>query len=127
MKKRRVEEDDMEVEVTPKKRSKKEKQPKPAKGFFANECYEPYTGKIYSIMYFVQSCACLLCFLFLFGGGKSARLAKAYMEETGDTDGIGFLAAGKAIRGVAVGLFFLGLLFVLFYIAIVVGAASLML
>ena len=46
----------------------------------------------------------------IFFGGSYARKAKAYIEETGDTEGIGFLAAGKAIRSVATTLFFIGVI-----------------
>ena len=62
--------------------------------------------------------------MILFGGGY-ARKAKAYMEETGDTEGIGFLAAGKAIRSVMVLLFIIGVIIALMFIAaIIIGVAA---
>lgn len=105
-------EDDVyeEEEETPKRKNKsrkakapKVKEPKQKKktGFFADEAFEPYTGKICSIQYFVLSLACLSCPLFFLTGGSKAKLARNYMAECGDTDGVSFLAAGKTIRTVA--------------------------
>ena len=48
------------------------------------------------------------------------------MEETGDTEGIGFLAAGKAIRGVMVTMFIISLIIAfMFIIALIIGVAAL--
>lgn len=128
--------DDDEVVERPAKKMKGKKQ-KPAKqkkapkerkpsGFFANEVYAAEQGKINSIAYFISSLACIPLFIpmILFGGGY-ARKAKAYMEETGDTEGIGFLAAGKAIRSVMVLLFIIGVIIALMFIAaIIIGVAA---
>lgn len=105
-------EDDMcdEEEETPKRKNKsrkakapKVKEPKQKKksGFFADEAFEPYTGKICSVQYFVLSLACLSCPLFFLMGGSKAKFARNYMAECGDTDGVSFLAAGKTIRTIA--------------------------
>lgn len=85
----------------PKEKKVKEPKEKKKSGFFAEDAFEPYTGKICSIQYFVLSLACLSCPLFFLFGGSKAKLARNYMAECGDTDGVGFLAAGKAIRTVA--------------------------
>ena len=128
--------DDDEVVERPAKKMKGKKQ-KPAKqkkapkerkpsGFFADEVYAAEQGKVNSIMYFVTSVACIPLFIpmILLGGGY-ARKAKAYMEETGDTEGIGFLAAGKAIRSVMVTMFIIALIITfMFIIALIMGVAA---
>lgn len=126
-KKKAVEEDyDMELELEeeedePPKRSrqKKEKKSKPVKekkqkasGFFGDEAFAPYTGKINSIRYFVISLMSIWCPLFLLFGGSSAKKARNYMTETGDAEGVGFLAAGKAIKSTVLALWLMVLLVV---------------
>lgn len=122
-------EDEDEEDVKPRK-GKKPKKQKPAKapkerkpkGFFGGEAFQPYTGKICSIMYFVYSLASIPCILMLLFGGKYATMAKRYMEETGDTDGVGFLAAGKAIRSVVLTMWVFG--FIILGIFIALSAAT---
>ena len=95
--------EDMYEEEKPSKRVRSHEEPKKKKsGFFEEDAFKPYTGKICGIQYFVFSLACLFCPMFFLFGGSKGKLARDYMAECGDTDGVGFLAAGNAIRAVAV-------------------------
>lgn len=123
--------EDEEEDVKPRK-GKKQKKQKPARapkerkprGFFGGEAFQPYTGKICAIMYFVYSLAAIPCILMLLFGGKYAKMAKAYMEETGDTEGVGFLAAGKAIRSVVLTLWVFGFIIIGIFISLSAAAVA---
>lgn len=129
-----------EEDESPKKAKRGKKAPKPAKakkapkpkkakgGFFAGEAFESYQGKINSIIYFVLSFGCLVLYIpmIFFGGGYAAK-ARNYMEESGDTDGIGFLAAGKGIRSLATIIFFIGVIIIALYVTVLAaGLAAIM-
>lgn len=129
-----------EEDESPKKAKRGKKAPKPAKakkapkpkkakgGFFAGEAFEPYQGKINSIIYFVMSLGCLFMYIpMIFFGSGYAHKAMSYMEESGDTDGIGFIAAGKGIRSLATILFFIGILLIALYMLVIAaGVAAIM-
>lgn len=129
-----------EEDESPKKAKRGKKAPKPAKakkapkpkkakgGFFAGEAFEPYQGKINSIIYFVMSLGCLFIYIpMIFFGSGYAHKAMSYMEESGDTDGIGFIAAGKGIRSLATILFFIGILLIALYMLVIAaGVAAIM-
>lgn len=124
-------EEDDEEDVKPRK-GKRQKKQKPErapkerkpKGFFSGDAFQPYTGKICAIMYFVYSCASIPCFLMLLFGGKYAKMARNYMEETGDTEGVGFLAAGKAIRSVVLTMWIFGVVIIGIFVALSAVAVS---
>lgn len=129
-----------EEDESPKKAKRGKKAPKPAKakkapkpkkakgGFFSGEAFEPYQGKINSIIYFVMSFGCLFMYIpMIFFGSGYAHKAMSYMEESGDTDGIGFIAAGKGIRSLATILFFIGILLIALYMLVIAaGLAAIM-
>lgn len=129
-----------EEDESPKKAKRGKKAPKPAKvkkapkpkkakgGFFAGEAFEPYQGKINSIIYFVMSFGCLFLYIpMIFFGSGYAHKAMSYMEESGDTDGIGFIAAGKGIRSLATIIFFIEVIIISLYVTVIVaGLAAIM-
>ena len=129
-----------EEDESPKKAKRGKKAPKPAKvkkapkpkkakgGFFAGEAFEPYQGKINSIIYFVMSFGCLFLYIpMIFFGSGYAHKAMSYMEESGDTDGIGFIAAGKGIRSLATIIFFIEVIIIALYVTVIAaGLAAIM-